>query len=151
MPSNPKRIHHKCDLTQKIHHKCDPTPKNKPQMQSNPKGKHHKYNPIPKECTTIVRVYRSSFCSYEIFCIYSLFETCSSDIYLAFVFGGGWLEEETGAFTPTNGHYWDPIATHHTTLVPSVSIFYFLLLYLSTSQFSICFSIMYFLHMLTLI
>ena len=22
---------------------------------------------------------------------------------------------ETAAFTPTNGHYWDPIATHHTT------------------------------------
>ena len=22
---------------------------------------------------------------------------------------------ESAAFTPTNGHYWDPIATHHTT------------------------------------
>ena len=114
-----------------------------------PQWIHHKCNTILKKYTTIVRVYRWSFCSSKTFCIYSLFETCWSDIYLAFVFGGGWLEEETGAFTPTNGHYWDPIATHHTTQVPSVSIFYFLLLYFLTYEFSICFFNMLFLHMLT--
>ena len=45
-------------------------------------------------------------------------------LYLAEAGGG-----DRGAFTPTNGHYWDPIATHHTT-GPKCVYFQLLHLYL---------------------
>ena len=63
MRSNPKNCTSNAIQPQKIHHKCDPTRINTPQKQSN----HHKCNPILNKYTTIVRVYRSSFCSSEIF------------------------------------------------------------------------------------